>query len=313
MHWLAAHTQDRHSSHFWSRRRNGLNLATPSLAPDAVLRRNNVVVQGQDRGKPALVFVNGFGCEQSIWRLVAPHFAPSRQVVLFDHVGTGGAERSAVEPRKDASLQGYADDLLSVCDAAGLSHAVLVAHSAGAMIGVLAALRWPAAFRQLILITPSPCFLNVGSYLGGFERTDLDALLEAMNLDYRHWSHQMAPLIMGHPERPELAWELESSLQRMDVGIAKQFARASFTCDLRQQLEQLGTPTTILQCAEDNMVPEVVGEFMRETIPDCALVKLAANGHCPHLSAPEAVIRVLRDLLDQGWVETVPAELSSNL
>ena len=290
-----------------------MTLAPLPLAHDAVLRRNNVVVQGQDRGQPALVFVNGFGCEQSIWRSVASHFVPSRQVVLFDHVGTGRAQRSAFDAGRYASLQGYADDLLSVCDAAGVPDAVVVAHSAGAMIGVLAALRWPAAFRQLVLIAPSPCFLNEGSYLGGFGRDDLDALLEAMDLDYRHWSHQMAPLIMGHPERPELAWELESSLNRMDVGLARHFARVSFNCDLRQELELLNTPTTILQCGEDNMVPEVVGEFMRETIPDCALVKLHASGHCPHLSAPEEITSVLRELIDHGGVETVPAELGSDL
>lgn len=290
-----------------------MTLASPPLARDAVLRRNNVVVQGQDRGQPALVFVNGFGCEQSIWRSVAAHFVPSRQVVLFDHVGTGRAQRSAFDPGRYASLQGYADDLLSVCDAAGIPDAVVVAHSAGAMVSVLAAIRWPAAFRQLVLIAPSPCFLNDGCYLGGFGRDDLDALLEAMDLDYRHWSHQMAPLIMGHPERPELAWELESSLNRMDLGVAKHFARVSYNCDLRQELELLDTPTTILQCAEDNMVPEVVGEFMRETIPNCALVKLHASGHCPHLSAPEEITRVLRELIDRGGVETMPAELGSDL
>ena len=290
-----------------------MTLTPPPLARDAVLRRNNVVVLGQDRGRPALVFVNGFGCEQSIWRSVASHFAPSRQVVLFDHAGTGRAQRSAFDAGRYASLQGYADDLLSVCDAAGVPDAVVVAHSAGAMIGVLAAIRWPAAFRQLVLIAPSPCFLNDGSYLGGFGRDDLDALLEAMDLDYPHWSHQMAPLIMGHPERPELAWELESSLNRMDVGVATHFARVSFNCDLRQELELLNTPTTILQCAEDNMVPEVVGEFMRETIPECALVKLQASGHCPHLSAPEEITSVLRELLGHGGVETVPAELGSDL
>ena len=294
-------------------RRNGLTLPKPPLTPDASLRRNGVEVAGQDHGKPALVFVNGFGWEQGMWRSVAPHFAPSRRVILFDHVGTGRAQRVELAPGRYATLQGYADDLLEICDAAGAAEPVLVAHSAGAMIAVLAAIRSPAAFSQLILISPSPCFLNDGSYLGGFEREDLDALLDAMDANFGHWAHQMAPLIMGHPERPELAWELESALNRMEPQLARQFARASFGCDLRADLALLQTPTVVLHCAEDNMVPDVVGEFMRETIGDCKLVELDATGHCPHLSAPDEITRVVRGLLNNGWTETEPAELTSDL
>ena len=294
-------------------RRNGLTPAKPPLTRDALLRRNGVVVAGLDQGKPAVVFVNGFGCEQGMWRSVAPHFAPSRRVVLFDHVGTGRAQHLGLPTARYGTLQGYADDLLEVCDAAEVKGSVLVAHSAGAMIAVLAAIRQPAFFRQLILLSPSPCFLNDGSYLGGFEREDLDALLEAMDVNFRHWAHQMAPLIMGHPERPELAWELESSLNRMEPQLARQFARASFDCDLRDQLALLRTPTAVLRSAEDNLVPDVVGEFMRETIADCALVELQATGHCPHLSAADEITRVVRGLLDNGWIETQPAELSIDL
>jgi sigma-B regulation protein RsbQ len=267
------------------------------------------MVQGQDIGKPPLVFVNGFGCDQSMWRGVAPQFAPSHRIVQFDHVGTGRAQRSAYDPARYATLQGYADDLLEVCDAAQAPDAVLVGHSIGAMMGVLAAVRWPAAFRQLVLIGPSPCFLNDGSYLGGFEREDLDAMLEALDVDYRHWARQMAPLIMGHPERPELAWELESSMTRIEPLIAQLFARVSFDSDHRADLALLGTPTTVLQCNEDNIVPEVVGEFMRETIPNCVLVKLEARGHCPHLSEPEEITHILRSLLDESWAGTSPAAL----
>lgn len=282
------------------------------LSRDAVRLRNGVVVAGQDHGKPALVFVNGFGCEQGMWRSVAPHFAPSRRVVLFDHVGTGRAQRAGLPTGKYETLQDYADDLLDVCDAAGLARPVLVAHSAGAMLAVLAAIRRPAAFAQLVLISPSPCYLNDGSYLGGFEREDLDALLEAMDVNFAHWSHQMAPLIMGHPERPELAWELESALSRMEPQLARQFARASFGCDLRGELALLQTPTVVMRSAEDNMVPDVVGDFMRETIADCTLVQLKAAGHCPHLSAPDEITRAVRGLVNNGWVETQPAELSSD-
>lgn len=282
-----------------------------TLTAPAVLRRNNVVVQGHDQGLPALVFVNGFGCEQSVWRSVAPRFAPQRQIVLFDHVGGSRAQAGAYDPDHYGSLQAYADDLLEVCDAAGVDNAILVGHSIGAMIGVLAAIRWPAAFHQLILLNPSPCYLNDGSYLGGFERHDLDALLEAMDLDYRHWIHQIAPLLMGRPDRPELAWELESSFKRLDPSVARQFARLAFDSDLRQELAQLSTPTTVLQCNDDNMVPDVVGEFMQENIRNCQLLRLNTGGHFPHMSEPQEVFHALRSLLHANWVETEPSALGN--
>ena len=200
-----------------------------------------------------------------------------------------------------------------MCDAADIPDAVLVAHSTGAMIGVLAAIRWPAAFRQLILIAPSPCYRNDASYLGGFEHDDLEALFDAMDVNYGHWAHQVVPLIMGNPERPELAWELESSLNRMGVEVARQFARVSFSCDHRADLALLNTPRVVLQCAEDNMVPEVVGEFMRDTIPACGLIRLEATGHFPQLSAPQEVTRLVRTVLNHGRSETEPAELSTDL
>lgn len=287
-----------------------MNPGAHSPAQTAILRRNNVMVQGHDQGRPALVFVNGFGCDQSIWRTVAPQFAPDHRIVLFDHVGIGRSQLSATNATRYASLQGYADDLLEVCDAAGAHNAVLIGHSVGAMIGVLAAIRWPAAFRHLILVAPSPCFLNDGSYLGGFEREDLDTLLEAMDANYKHWTHQVAPLIVGNPGRPELAWELESGFNHIDPAVARRFARLSFRLDLRAELPLLSTPTTVLQCTDDNMVPDVVGEFMRESIRNCELIQLRATGHCPHMSAPQELVCVLADLLDQHWAQTEPAELS---
>lgn len=274
-----------------------------------MLLRNNVVVQGQERGRPTLVFGNGFGCDQDVWRSVAPHFAASHRIVLFDHAGIGKAQLSATNGAKYASLQGYADDLLEVCDAVDAHDAVLIGHSVGAIIGMLAAIRWPAAFRQIVMVAPSPCYLNDGSYLGGFERQDLDTLLEAMDADYRHWAHQIAPLIVGNPDRPELARELESGFNRLDPATARRFARLSYRCDVRAELPLLSTPTAVLQCTHDNMVPEVVGEYMRESIPDCELIQLEATGHCPHMSAPQELTRVLRGLLVQNWVQTEPSML----
>ncbi|MFC5497595.1 alpha/beta fold hydrolase [Caenimonas terrae] len=290
-----------------------MSPAPPTPAQAAVLRRNNVVVQGHDRGRPALVFVNGFGCDQGVWRSVAPHFAAEHRIVLFDHVGIGRSDLSAANAIRYASLQGYADDLLEVCDAAGAQDAVLVGHSVGAIIGVLAAVRWPAAFRHLVLVAPSPCHLNDGSYLGGFEREDLDTLLEALEANYRHWTHQVAPLIVGNPDRPELAWELESGFNRIDPDVARRFARLCFRSDHRADLPLLSTPTTVLQCTEDNMVPEVVGEYMHESIRGSELIHLRATGHCPHMSAPQEVTDVLARLLGERWAATEPAELDTEL
>jgi sigma-B regulation protein RsbQ len=288
-----------------------LSHSPPTPAQAAILRRNNVVVHGHEQGRPALVFVNGFGYDQSVWRLVAPSFAGRHRIVLFDHVGIGRSEMSAANAIRYSSLQGYADDLLEVCDAAGADDAILVAHSVGAMIGVLAAIRWPAAFRHLVLVAPSPCYLNDGSYLGGFEREDLDALLEAMEPDYKHWSHQIAPLIVGHPDRPELAWELESAFNRVDPGVAKRFARQCFRGDYRAELPLLSTPATVLQCTDDNMVPDVVGEYMRENIRICELIQLEATGHCPHMSAPQELTDILKGVLQDHRADTEPAELDT--
>ncbi len=286
-----------------------MNPASPPPDQVEVLNRNNVLVKGHERGRPALVFVNSFGSEQSVWRSVAPHFAADHRIVLFDHAGIGRGQLSAANAVKYASLQGYADDLLEVCHAVGADDAVLVGHSVGAVIGMLAAIRWPAAFRQLVMIAPSPCYLNDGSYLGGFEREDLDTLLEAMDADYRRWTHQVAPLIVGNEDRPELAWDLEASLNRLDPDAAKRFARLSFRRDVRSELPLLSTPAAVLMCTDDNMVPDVVGEFLHDSIPDCELIQLQATGHCPHMSAPQELTEVLRGLLQRFPAETEPAAL----
>ena len=290
-------------------------MTPPTQQPSRaeVLRRNNVMVTGHEQGKPALVFVNGFGSEQSTWRAVTPSFANSHRIVLFDHVGTGGSQRSAYDSPKYASLHGYADDLLAVCDAANVSGSVLIGHGVGAMIAILAAIRQPQAFRQLLLVGPTPCFLNDGSYLGGFEPEDLVAMLEAVDVQYKPWAREMAPLITGSPERPELAREVEAGFNHMDSRIARQFASVIYTCDHRAELPLLATPTVIVQCADDNVVPEVVGEFMRDAIPDCLLVRLEGVGHWPQLSAPRQLVATLTGLLEEGWSTTEPAELSSNL
>ncbi len=255
-----------------------------------------MAVSGLPGGTP-MIFAHGFGCDQSMWRFVAPAFEPGFKVVLFDHVGAGQSDLSAYRPGRHASLDGYAEDVLDICRELGLWHAVFVGHSVSAMIGVLAALREPARFSRLVLIGPSPCYINDGSYLGGFSRSDIEELLESLDSNYLGWSQSMAPAIMGNPDRPELGEELSNSFCRTDPEIAKRFARVTFLSDNRSDLPRLAIPTLVLQCADDIIAPEAVGRFVAQQIPQSELVLLRATGHCPNLSAPEEVIAAMKAFL----------------
>jgi sigma-B regulation protein RsbQ len=261
----------------------------------AVLRRNNVHVSG--RGEQAMVFAHGYGCDQNMWRLVAPAFEDSHRVVLFDHVGSGRSDLSAYDRNKYATLAGYADDVLEICDAVGAKDPVFVGHSVSSIIGVLAAVKEPTRFSKLVLITPSPCFINDGDYVGGFGREDIEELLEFLDSNYLGWSSQMAPVIMGNPDRPELGEELTNSFCQADPEISKQFARVTFMADHRADLPGVSPPSLILQCAQDAIAPLCVGEYMQRSIPGSRLVVMEATGHCPHLSAPEETIAAIKSFL----------------
>ena len=252
-----------------------------------VRRRNNVTVLGRADGPTALL-AHGFGCDQNLWRLVVPALAEQFRVVLFDYVGSGRSDTTAWSAQRYSDLDGYAQDVLDVCAELDLRDVVLVGHSVSAMIAVLAANREPGWFSKLVLLTPSPCYLDDGDYRGGFSRADIDELLDSLDANYLGWSAAMAPVIMGNSERPELAEELTSSFCRTDPVIARRFARATFLSDNRADLAHVRIPTVVLQCARDAIAPPQVGRFVHEQITGSELVTLDATGHCPQLSAPEA-------------------------
>jgi sigma-B regulation protein RsbQ len=229
-----------------------------------------------------------------MWRYVAAAFERDYQVVLFDHVGAGRSDLKAFDPQKYATLQGYADDLLEICADLSLRQAIFVGHSVSSIIGVLAALKDPSRFSALVLIGPSPRYINDGDYLGGFEKADVEGLLEFLDSNHLGWSAQMAPVIMGNADRPELSTELENSFCRTDPEIARHFARVTFTSDNRDDLRKVQTPTLILQCSQDAIAGTSVGEFVQRSVPNSRIVYLKATGHCPQLSAPEETIHAIR-------------------
>ncbi|WP_349772193.1 alpha/beta fold hydrolase [Hymenobacter sediminicola] len=268
-----------------------------------VLERNNVTVTGL--GGQAIVFVHGFGCNQRMWRLVAPAFEADYRVVLLDLVGAGNSDLTAYDPTRYSTLQAHAEDILEVMQTLELHEAVFVGHSVSAMIGVLAAVQEPARFSRLVLVAPSPRFINDKNYTGGFEPADIEELLDAMDSNYLGWSGAITPVIMGNPDRPELTQELSSSFCSTDPTIARHFARVTFLADNRADLPQLHTPALILQCAQDMLAPLAVGRYLHQQLPDSQLVVLDTSGHCPHLSAPEATIAAIRQFLEVARMPVV--------
>lgn len=261
-----------------------------------VLERNNVRISGREGGRP-MIFAHGFGCDQNMWRFVAPAFEDEYRVVLFDHVGAGQSDPAAWHPGKYASLQGYASDVLEICRELGLTRAVFVGHSVSAMIGVLAAIQEPDRFETLVLVGPSPRYIEDGDYVGGFTREDIDGLLDSLDSNYLGWSTAMAPVIMGNPGRPELGTELTNSFCRTNPEIAKHFARVTFLSDNRADLPKVRARTLVLQCSEDAIAPQSVGEYVHRQIPGSKLVLMKATGHCPNLSAPEETVAAIKDFL----------------
>jgi sigma-B regulation protein RsbQ len=262
----------------------------------SVLRRNNVTVEG-DPDAPPMLFAHGFGCDQNMWRFVWPAFADDHRIVLFDHVGAGGSDWSAYDAKRYADLSGYAGDVVAICDELDLRDVVFVGHSVSAMIGVLAALARPELFSSLVMVGPSPRYIDDDGYTGGFSREDIEGMLDSMESNYLGWSSAMAPVIMGNDERPELGEELTNSFCRADPEIAAQFARATFLSDNRADLGRVQTPTLVLQCSNDAIAPQAVGEYVHAQVPDSRYVLLEATGHCPNLSAPEATVAAMKAFL----------------
>jgi sigma-B regulation protein RsbQ len=261
-----------------------------------VVERNNVTMGGRPGAQP-MVFSHGFGCDQNMWRLVAPAFADDYRTILYDHVGAGGSDLAAYDRRRYASLEAYADDLLEICRELELWDVVFVGHSVSAMIGALAAVREPARFGALVMVGPSPRYTDDEDYVGGFTQEDIAGLLDSLDSNFLGWSAAMAPVIMANGERPELGEELTNSFCRTDPEIARQFARVTFTSDNRAELPQLQTRTLVLQCSDDVIAPIAVGEYVHAHVADSELVVMEATGHCPNLSAPEETIAAIRAFL----------------
>lgn len=252
-----------------------------------MVERHHISVSGVPGAQP-IVFAHGFGCDQNMWRYVAPHFEDAFTVITFDHVGAGGSDLSAYDPVRHASLRGYAEDVLTIVHELDLHDVVLVGHSVSAMIAVLAAVAEPDRFAKLVLVGPSPRYTDADGYTGGFTEADITELLESLDSNYLGWSSALAPVIMGNPDRPELGAELTASFCRTDPEIARRFARATFLSDNRSDLAAVTVPTLVLQCTDDVIAPVAVGEYVRDAVPGAELVLLDATGHCPNLSAPEA-------------------------
>jgi sigma-B regulation protein RsbQ len=251
-----------------------------------VQTRNNVKIVGNEKG-PTIMLAHGFGCDQNLWRPVSERLAARFRLVLFDHVGAGGSDPAAWDAARYASLNAYAEDVLDIVHQLDLHDVTFVGHSVAAMIGVLAVADDPGRFAKLVLLTPSPRYVDDGDYHGGFSRSDVDELLDSLESNYLGWSRAMAPAIMGTPERPELEDELTDSFCRTDPAAALVFARTTFLSDNRADLQRVSRPTLVIECARDSLAPREVGAYVHERIVDSTLVTLDASGHCPHLSAPD--------------------------
>jgi sigma-B regulation protein RsbQ len=261
-----------------------------------VRTRNDVRESGVPDGRP-IVFAHGYGCDQNMWRFVTPDFEVDHRVVTFDHVGFGNSDLSAYDPVKYDSLRGYAADVLEILRALDLRDVVFVGHSVSAMIGVLAYREAPELFGALVMVGPSARYVDDGDYAGGFSRAQIRDLLDSLDANHLGWSAAIAPVIMGNPDRPELAEELTNSFCRTNPEVARQFARVSFLSDNRADLAAVAVPTLVLQCSEDVIAPETAGRFVHDHVPGSVFTQLAATGHCPNLSAPEETTAAIRAFL----------------
>ncbi|TLP81454.1 alpha/beta fold hydrolase [Maribacter sp. ACAM166] len=260
-----------------------------------LIARNNITIHGV--GKKPMLMVHGYGCDQNMWRFITPEFKDDYQIILIDLVGSGKSDENAYDYDKYSSLEGYADDIVEICDALDLKDVCFVGHSVSAMIGALAVLKKPSVFKKLIMIAPSPRYINDNHYLGGFSQKDIDELMETLDSNYLGWSSAMAPIIMGNADRPELTEELEHSFCQSNPAIAKHFAKVTFLGDNRSDLEKLTTETLILQSKSDVIASIEVGRYVHNHIANSTLVILDATGHCPHLTAPNQTIEAMKKYL----------------
>jgi sigma-B regulation protein RsbQ len=260
-----------------------------------VLRRNNVKMFGS--GTQPMLFAHGFGCDQNMWRFITPDFQDEYRIVLFDYVGAGGSDVTAYDAERYGTLEGYARDILDVIEALELEDIIFVGHSVSSMIGVLAANLQPERFERLILIGPSPRYINEPPYVGGFERADIEGLLDMMDRNFIGWANFLAPAIMKNDDRPELGEELTASFCSTDPIIARRFAEATFLADNRADLTGVSVPSLLLQCSDDMVAPREVGEYLHREMPGSTLRVMNATGHCPHMSDPDETVMLIKEYL----------------
>lgn len=261
-----------------------------------VLRRNHVVFSGF--GERPIVFAHGFGCDQQMWRFVAPAFEEQYKVVLFDHVGCGKSDLSAYDPERHATLAGYTQDVLEILEAADLRDVIFVGHSVSSMIGVLASLDAAQRISTLVLVGPSPRYLNdPPDYFGGFERADIDGLMDMMESNMLGWASYLAPIVMGEKDPDSLTNELKESFCASDPYIARRFAAATFLADNRADLPLVTVPSLVIQCSDDAIAPLAVGQYVHAHMKNSTLRVLDASGHCPHMTHPAQTTALIRDYL----------------
>lgn len=261
-----------------------------------VIFRNSVKRFGN--GKKTIMFAHGYGCDQNMWRFITPSFQNNYDCIIFDHVGSGNSDEKAYDFNKYDSLSAYANDIISICDELGLRDIIFVGHSVGSMMGALAAAERPDLFDRLIMIGPSPRYINDEDYYGGLSQNDINELMDTLDSNFLGWSSYITPVIIGNPDKVEFSTELDNSFCRMNPEIAKHFAKVTFLSDNREDLPRVLTPTLIIQCHPDVIAPIEVGKYVHEHIPNSSYTQIAASGHCPHLTAPELTIKALKSYLE---------------
>ena len=262
---------------------------------ERISSRNNVRVFGS--GTQPMLFAHGFGCDQNMWRYLTPAFEEDYKIILFDYVGAGKSDKTQYNQERYSDLHGYAQDVLDICEALQLKDTIFVGHSVSSMIGLLAAIDHPEYFSSLIMLGPSPSYINEGEYKGGFEKKDLEGLLDTMEKNYIGWANFLAPAIMANSDKPELGQELTDSFCSTDPVIARKFAEATFFSDNRQDLQKNRLPVLVLQCSEDIIAPTEVGEYLSKHLPHSTVRQMKATGHCPHMSHPDETIQFIKEYL----------------
>lgn len=257
-----------------------------------IISRNYINRLG--KGNEPMMFAHGYGCDQNMWRFITPAFEKDYDIILFDHVGSGNSDEHAYDFEKYNDLNGYADDIVEICEVLKLEKVTFIGHSVSSIIGALAAAKRPELFKALILIGPSPCYINNDEYYGGFSKQNIDELIETLESNYLGWSSSITPVIAGTPNKSEFSEELHNSFCRMNPKIAKHFARVTFLGDNREDLSKVSVPALIIQSNPDIIAPVEVGKFVNKKIPNSSFTQLDSPGHCPHLTAPEQTIKAMK-------------------